>query len=281
MKKCIAIVITVVLILVLCTIAAAAVEYQYAKVVTQKGPLNMRKDTSRKADIIGKIPRDTIIEVTSVNDTWCKCVYLGKNGYIMTDFLSFMDESQFRSLAQNDTGQDVMALKEKLRELYFIDAGTELDDRYDSNTEAVVKLFQSAQGMEETGIATPALQALMYWGNPKNNLPTRKMTVTISSNCSSYNHVGQNWSRYFGINGKGVSSGDTLDIVLGETLSIYSKITEKDKSPDVGSVREDVEISQQFYDEGFTVTHKISVKENKGRYAGNKAHWLVTYVFVP
>jgi uncharacterized protein YgiM (DUF1202 family) len=181
---------------------ASGVDYQYAQVTTPKGPLNMRKTASSKASIIEKIPNDTILAVSVVDDIWCKCTYHGKEGYVMTKYLSIMDISQFRSLSLYDSGQDVSLLKEKLQELYYFDTEADISDSYDSDTEATVKLFQAANGMEETGIASPELQAFVYWGDPKNNLPTKPMTVEISSRCSGYKHVGQNWSRYSSINGK-------------------------------------------------------------------------------
>jgi len=64
-------------------------------------------------------------------------------------------------------------------------------------------------------------------------------------------------------------------------LPIYVKITESDTSPDVGSAKEDVEITQAYFDSGFTITQTVTVKENKGRYSGNKATWTITYTFVP
>ena len=72
-----------------------------------------------------------------------------------------------------------------------------------------------------------------------------------------------------------------LDVVLGESITIYSKITESDKYPDIGSKKEDRIITQEDFDEGFTVTQKVAVKENKGRYAGNTAYWTVVFKFVP
>ena len=62
-------------------------------------------------------------------------------------------------------------------------------------------------------------------------------TQGTSASCSGYNHVGDKWSKYFSINDVKVSSGDTMDIVLGESISVFSKITESDTSPDVGSVK--------------------------------------------
>jgi len=255
--------------------------HQYAQIVTKQGPLNMRRTASSKADIIDKIPKDTILEVIIVDDTWCSCTYNGSEGYIMTKYLSFMDLSQFRVLSLGDSGQDVLALKEKLRELYFIDEGAEFTDRYDSDTEIAVRLFQAAHNVEETGIVSPEQQAFLTWGSPKNNLPTQIMNLTISSKCSGFNHVGENWSRYYAIDGQSISSGDMVEIVLGQSITIYSKVTERDSSPDVGSAKEEIEITQDYFDNGFTITQTVSVREDKGRYSGNKAVWTITYSFKP
>jgi peptidoglycan hydrolase-like protein with peptidoglycan-binding domain len=281
MKKTIAIIILIALSIVSFAIVAASTDYQYAQVTTQKGPLNMRETASAKATKIDEIPNGTIISIVSRDDTWCMCIYHDQEGYVMTKFLSFVDISQFRTLSQNDSGQDILELKERLRELYFYDADAEINDNYDSDTETTVKSFQAAQGMEETGIASPELQAFLFWGPAKNNLPTKKLTVTISSKLTSNNHVGNSWSKYFSINGVKISSGDKLDIVLGESISVYSKITESDSSPDVGSVKEDIEITQDFFDNGFSITQKVTVTEKKGQYSGNKAYWIITYTFSP
>ncbi len=281
MKKRIAVIVLIVISMIACAPAAYGADYQYAKVATKQGPLNMRKTASAKASVLEKIPKDTILAVVPVGNVWCQCTYNGKDGYVMKEYLSFLDLSQFRTIVPNDSGQDVLQLKERLQELYFFEAGAKLSDQYDSDTETAVRAFQAAQGMEETGSASPELQAFLFWGTPKNNLPARKMTVTIACSCSGYNHVGGNWSKYYSINGVKVSSGDRVELILGESMVLYSKITEQDKSPDVGSVKETIEITQEFFDNGFTITQKVTVKEDMGRYAGCKAVWTVTYTFAP
>ena len=281
MKRRIAVIVLIVISIISCVPAAYGIDYQYAKVATKQGPLNMRKTASVKASVLEKIPKDTILAVIPVDSVWCQCTYNEKDGYVMSEYLSFLDLSQFSALSVNDSGQDVLQLKEKLQELYFFEAGAKFSDQYDSDTETAVRAFQAAQGMEETGTATPELQAFLFWGPAKNNLPVRKMTVTIACSCSGYNHVGENWSKYYSINGVKVSSGDKVELVLGESMVLYSKITEQDKSPDVGSAKETVEITQVYYDNGFSRTYKITVKEDMGRYAGCKAVWTVTYTFAP
>ena len=142
-------------------VSAADIDYQYAHVTTQSGPLNMRETASTKAAKIDEIPKGEIITITSRDDTWCACLYNEKAGYVMTKFLSFIDVSQFKALKPNDSGQDILALKERLRELYFLDADAWVTERYDMATETAVKQFQAANGMEETGIASPELQAFL------------------------------------------------------------------------------------------------------------------------
>ena len=283
MRKTIAMfcIVVVCLFSVPAAIRAADTAYEYAQVTTQRGPLNMRETASTKAKKIDEIPKDTIITIISRDDTWCACLYDGQDGYVMTKFLTFMDIDAFNTLSVGDSGQDVLKIKERLQELYFYDAETPLDDRFDDAMVTAINAFQMAQGMEETGTAPPELQALLFWGPAKNNRPTVRMVVKISCSCSGYNHVGNNWSEYFSINGEKISSGTTLEFVLGDTITIYSKITERDKSPDVGSAKKDVEITQDYFDNGFTVTQKISVREDKGRYAGSKAQWTVVFTASP
>ncbi len=272
---------TVSFVLFISAALADELGYQYVKVVTQQGPLNMRETASSKADVVAKIPKDTILAITPIDDIWAKTNYIGIDGFVMTKYLTVIDLSQLRTLATGDTGQDVLMLKQELQELFFIDAEIGLNDVYDSDAESAVKLFQAAHGMLITGAASPEMQAFLTWGSPKNNLPTKIMTVNISSKCSGYNHVGQNWSKYYAINGDSISSGGKVDIILGQSISIYSKVTEKDKTPDVGSAKDDVEITQEYFDNGFTIVQTVGVRENNGQYSGNKAVWTITYSFTP
>ena len=84
MKKRIAIIAFLALSMISCVVIADSYNYQYAQVETQQGPLNMRKTASTKASIIDKIPKNTILVVTPVNDGWCQCTYSEKEGYVMT-----------------------------------------------------------------------------------------------------------------------------------------------------------------------------------------------------
>lgn len=68
----------------------AAGEKILAKVTTQKGGLNLRAEGSGQAKVILTIPRNTVIEVNQVNGDWCRTVYNGELGFVMTSFLTFI-----------------------------------------------------------------------------------------------------------------------------------------------------------------------------------------------
>ena len=287
--------------------AASSTDCQYAQVSTPKGPLNLRKTASASAAIVDKIPNRSYLAVLAVNDTWCECFFQDQTGYVLTEYLLWIEDLPFREVSLNQNGDDVLALKEKLRELRYLRSDTTLDGTFDRDTECSIALFQSAHGLEATGIATPELQAFIFWGPVETNASqpypaatlgsgteskkaalstppptaTKTMTVSVTGHCSDYHHVGNDWTQYYSVNGQSVALDNKVQIMLGESVSLYSEITEIDKYPDVGSATQEIVITQKHLDDGFTVVQSISVKENKGRYKGNTAVWTVTYRFDP
>ena len=66
----------------------------------------------------------------------------------------------YTTLSRGDKNNDVIALQERLTELGYLNDS--IDGNFGGNTQTAVKLFQSAVGMEETGIADPAMQAALF-----------------------------------------------------------------------------------------------------------------------
>lgn len=60
-----------------------------ARVTTQSGSLNLRQRKSDSAAILCTIPRGEVIPVLEWGTDWCRTVYLGNAGYVMTKFLTF------------------------------------------------------------------------------------------------------------------------------------------------------------------------------------------------
>ena len=66
----------------------------------------------------------------------------------------------YTTLTRGDKNNDVIALQQRLTELGYLHDS--IDGNFGGNTQTAVKLFQSAVGMEETGIADPATQAALF-----------------------------------------------------------------------------------------------------------------------
>ena len=69
--------------------------------------------------------------------------------------------AEYRTLQQGDSGEDVLALKNRMYELGYF-TGTKFSSEYNKITVERVKRLQKANGLEETGIATAALQELIF-----------------------------------------------------------------------------------------------------------------------
>lgn len=70
------------------------------------------------------------------------------------------EDGEYRTLSQGDTGDAVKALQQRLKDLGFFDG--DVGGNYLTKTEAAVKRFQKALGLTEDGIATPALQKMLF-----------------------------------------------------------------------------------------------------------------------
>ena len=80
------------------------------------------------------------------------------------------DESGYRTLQYGNSGEDVKAVQRKLKELGFFDG--DIGGNYLAKTEAAVKLFQQAIGYTADGVATPAVQEMLF-SYSKPSEPTR------------------------------------------------------------------------------------------------------------
>jgi len=69
---------------------------------------------------------------------------------------------EYRTLTVNDYGNDVQALKNRLKKLGYFSASGTINNKFTSDTAERIKTFEAACGLPETGIATPALQALIF-----------------------------------------------------------------------------------------------------------------------
>ena len=139
-----------------------------AKVTTaNKGPLKLRTEASQKCRVIDEIPNGTCVLVVEEGESWCRLVYQGQEGYCMTEFLILLrgaDPSmlEYRVLKNGDKGEDVLALKRRLKELGYLRSAAQLTDSYTDVTAERIILFQRQTGMTGDGIASQELQAYLF-----------------------------------------------------------------------------------------------------------------------
>ena len=105
------------------------------------------------------------------------------------------------------------------------------------------------------------------------------MTVTATATCSDYNHVGNNWKQAFYINGKRVKETSEISLKAGDEITVKAAITDEDTTPDAGTNEKTHVVTRDDIKNGFTVSLTVTVEENGGRYAGNKAKWNVRFKF--
>ncbi|MBO4871805.1 MAG: Ig domain-containing protein [Lachnospiraceae bacterium] len=103
------------------------------------------------------------------------------------------------------------------------------------------------------------------------------MSVSFSSSCSDYNHVGDYWSFSYSINGEAVSNNTSVTMAAGDTIEFSATIPGADKdNDDVG--KKTVTLSKEDIQNGFTLTWTVSVREGHGRYTGYIAVWTISAV---
>lgn len=86
-------------LMLLCLAASAAIAEQ-ARVVTPKGPLNMRKTPDEKGKLVESVPNKSMVEVDEVDGDWAKITYKKKTGYVKTEYLK---------LPENMAGKEIYA----------------------------------------------------------------------------------------------------------------------------------------------------------------------------
>lgn len=106
-------------------------------------------------------------------------------------------------------------------------------------------------------------------------------TVSASNVMNHNNHVGNEWSTSYSVNGYSISGSTTVKIKLGSSVRVSSTKTERDSIPDVGSNSSSYTPTRSDFQSGFELQHSVTVRENRGRYSGNTASFTFTYKFVP
>ena len=147
-----------------------------AVVSVSTGGLNLRAYASTSAKVLTGIPDGTTVNVLERGAVWSQVAYAGFTGYALNQYLVFVGSSWAtatpvptatpaspsspgydtsiltRTLRSGYTGQDVVYLQQRLRDLKYLNAVT---GTYDSETAEAVRQFQRIHGLTQDGIAGP------------------------------------------------------------------------------------------------------------------------------
>lgn len=106
-----------------------------------------------------------------------------------------------------------------------------------------------------------------------------EMQISINASCKDTNGVGVDWLSFYSINGCEVMDGDTIVLLPGDELVIYSELIEDEEYPDIGSKETSHIVTEKDIQNGFKVTQRVQVTEDRGVYKGYSCYWNVTYKF--
>ena len=156
---------------------SAASSEQSGNVAVKSGGTNLRAGPGESFSVIEKLNRDDIVTIIgtgtdSLNNEWYYVTYEGKAGYLRSDLVRPLTDSERSGLQQNiigsyidlkygSTGPEVLALQKQLILLGHLAAGKD-DGKYGTETTDAVKAFQKAKGMTQTGVASAAVQAALF-----------------------------------------------------------------------------------------------------------------------
>lgn len=172
---------------------AAIYEYPYDTVVLQN--VKLRKTAEAEGDVIRMLLAGSMVEVLDrTSNGFAKVKAEGKTGYVVDTHINLADipaptpvptatpapgSEHFVELSKGSSGSAVTALQTVLAELGYMQE-KQIDGKFGSSTESALKTFQKRNGRTQDGVATPALQAYIYTGTPKDYNGYRQNVKTVA-----------------------------------------------------------------------------------------------------
>ena len=253
----------------------------------------LQKDVDNEVEVLSKITDKLVLkankeelnriyeEITSTFDLYTPLSvehYTKQNG----DVIRLISDE---NATQEDVDNAISILSESLSTLMpkpnkdslsdYIEIFTNLDSAVYKNWKEQSKFLYAAQKVFANKNATQEAvdQALSDLKTARNNL--EKYTkgvyrINMYADLIEYNSIGDDFTyeRYF--NGRYISNGEEVTASLDSSATVSMKITEEDSVPDVGKGSASIKLV-----DGYTTSFYVTVRENRGKYAGNTAKFEV------
>ncbi|HAB93777.1 MAG TPA: hypothetical protein DCF49_03275 [Lachnospiraceae bacterium] len=107
----------------------------------------------------------------------------------------------------------------------------------------------------------------------------KRMRLHVSRVVVDNDFVGDDWTFEYSVNGIPVSRNEEMIVALDDIVDVVTTVTENDENPDTATVEGSFIVDDEGFADGFEMEQEIEVVENEGEYAGNTAHYIVTYSF--
>ena len=156
---------------------------------------------------------------------------------------------------------------------------------YTSSNESIVTVTNKGV-VTATGVGTATITVVSANGAKATMSITvspspQKFKITWSASLVENNHVGNDWSKSFAVNGEAFRSGNSIILDPGSSFTVHFYVVERDKYPDTGSFSETIKYTDNLCKNGYTISRTVSVREDRGRYAGNYAYWNLKITITP
>lgn len=183
-----------------------------AIVTTTGGTLNFRSGPSDSASVMMQIPNGAALQLLTKGNTWCMVSYNGTEGYVMTKFITILNNGSSsaptqapsvsipgeeedsnpskytRTLRSGMYGEDVRWVQERLKELQY---SVNVTGTYDAATIEAVKFFQSQNSLTSDGLAGQQTFAMLNSTNARtaNDKPLTFTTLRIDDSSSAVRNM--------------------------------------------------------------------------------------------
>ena len=152
---------------------------------------------------------------------------------------------------------------------------------YSSSNESIAKVTNNGV-VTATGVGTATITATSVNGAKSTMSITvspapQKFKITWFASLKENNHVGNDWSKSFTVNGESFRSGSTIILDPGYSFTVRFNVVERDKYPDTGSYSETITYTDNLCKNGYTISKTISVREDRGNYA----YWNLKITITP
>ena len=172
--------------------------YAFARVIVEKGTVNLRSQARDGARVVARLSSGMLVHVHQRGEKWSKVSFGNRTGYVMTPYLAMLTELPYQHLRPGDSGDAVRALKDRLKDFGYL-TRRQVNNIYCADTEKALRKLEMLNGMPETGVATPELQAFLFHGkveksksgySASNTHKESGLTVSIFAWTSGYSILG-------------------------------------------------------------------------------------------